>query len=174
MNIFVLDESPKQAALWHSDVHVNKMLLESCQLLCTAHHVSGNVAPYKEAYKNHPCAIWTRQSEANYDWLLALANELSLEYTRRTFLKKGIEKIHACQTVLNWLNQHKPNNYKYIGLTPFALAIRDEIKSRCYVKNDYVQTYRNYYLLDKRGGRHATWTLNKPSWWIDDITKLDF
>ena len=39
MNIFVLDRDPIQAAKYMCDKHVVKMILESCQLLSTAHRV---------------------------------------------------------------------------------------------------------------------------------------
>ena len=39
MNIFVLDENPYLAAQYHNNKHVVKMILETAQLLSTAHHV---------------------------------------------------------------------------------------------------------------------------------------
>jgi hypothetical protein len=47
------------------------MILESAQMLCTAHHIYGNAeqqlnVPYKKAHLNHPSTIWTRQCRANY------------------------------------------------------------------------------------------------------------
>ena len=39
MNIFVLDNDPKIAAQMMCDKHVVKMIVESCQLMSTAHHV---------------------------------------------------------------------------------------------------------------------------------------
>jgi hypothetical protein len=37
MNIFALHSNPRKAARWHADKHVVKMLLESVQMLYTAH-----------------------------------------------------------------------------------------------------------------------------------------
>jgi len=37
MNIFILDEDIDKCAEYHVDKHVVKMILESAQLLCTAH-----------------------------------------------------------------------------------------------------------------------------------------
>jgi hypothetical protein len=39
MNIFALHPNPRKAARWHVNQHVVKMLLETCQLLYTAHWV---------------------------------------------------------------------------------------------------------------------------------------
>jgi len=74
MNIFYLHHSPYIAAKVQYNKHVVKMILESAQMLCTAHHVYGNAeqklnVPYKQAHLNHPSTIWTRQCRANYRWL---------------------------------------------------------------------------------------------------------
>ena len=39
MNIFILDEDIDKCAEYHVDKHVVKMILESAQLLCTAHWI---------------------------------------------------------------------------------------------------------------------------------------
>jgi hypothetical protein len=69
MNIFFLDENPTLSAKYHVDKHVVKMILETAQLLCSVHHVTDQVTdqvPYKLSHKNHPCAIWARESLSNY------------------------------------------------------------------------------------------------------------
>ena len=38
MNIFYLDKCPVKAAKYQYNKHVVKMILESAQMLCTAHH----------------------------------------------------------------------------------------------------------------------------------------
>ena len=60
MNIFYLDRDPKIAAEMHCDKHVVKMILESAQMMRTAHRVldgdtyADKIKFYKMAYKNHP------------------------------------------------------------------------------------------------------------------------
>jgi phage-related protein len=78
MNIFILDKDPKKIAMYHNDKHVVKMIVETAQLLCTAHHVSGTNGdiPYRKTHQNHPCSIWARESIENYNWLLTLLKEL--------------------------------------------------------------------------------------------------
>jgi len=39
MNIFALSDDPKQAAEWHNDRHLVKMITETAQMLSTAHRV---------------------------------------------------------------------------------------------------------------------------------------
>ena len=42
MNIFYLSHDPKKAAQYQYNKHVVKMILETAQLLCTAHHELGS------------------------------------------------------------------------------------------------------------------------------------
>ena len=119
MNIFALSLDPRQAARWHCDKHVVKMLLESTQLLWTAHAIaSGNMelptsAPttkdgtrrgYKPTHRNHPCAKWTRACLGNYMWLCALASALAEEYHYRY----PNAPRHACEDHVAWLAAHPP------------------------------------------------------------------
>ena len=65
MNIFYLDKDPHQCAKYHCDKHVCKMILESAQMLSTAHHILNEVDVFKgrvgynhdlfkKAFVNHP------------------------------------------------------------------------------------------------------------------------
>ena len=85
MNIFYLDKCPNKAAKVQYNKHVVKMILESAQMLCAAHHVLGNSddLPYKLAHKNHPSTIWARENSLHYDWLYEHFVALSREYRKR-------------------------------------------------------------------------------------------
>jgi hypothetical protein len=89
MNIFVLDNDTRLAALYHCDKHVVKMILETAQLLCTAHREldgderAARLSFYRATHKNHPCAKWARETRANYLWLYDLLKWLLHEYTFR-------------------------------------------------------------------------------------------
>ena len=160
MNIFALDEAPEQAAAWHCDAHVIKMILETAQLLSTAHHVTTplNAYPiYRQTHTNHPCAVWVRQSQANYIWLAQLGQALCDEYTFR------YGKVHKTQSVLDWLQSNTPPSSGVV-LTPFALAMPEELRDIGHP----IQSYRNYYQT-KRGGRLGTWKNRQaPDWWNHD------
>lgn len=137
MNIFVLSNDPIQAAQMQCNKHVVKMILESAQLLCTAH--AQDDVPYKHTHFNHPCAKWVRESRANYDWLLSHALALCEEYTYR------YNKEHKTQAVL--LNLPEPT-YSRIEQTLFPLAMPDEYKV-----DSVVKSYQNYY-------KHKAQTIN--------------
>lgn len=154
MNLFVLDLDPRQAARDHCDRHVPKMILETAQMLSTAHHVLGSTTTelYRPAYVNHPCTRWVREAQANYTWAWALLDELLWEF----FLRRG--KYHATQRLIGPLS--RTPIFEGNELTPFALAMPDEFKS-----DDPVESYRNYYRTAK--AHFASWTWpnsNKPLW----------
>ena len=176
MNIFVLDYNPEVAAEYHCDKHVVKMILESAQLLSTAHRLLDGVEGikysksgarlkdwklpdarqdelYAASHVNHPCAIWCRASINNYFWLYRLFVALGIEYTKR--YKKHhltIEKLADALCL-------EPDNIKIGELTPFALAMPDECKT-----NDPVESYRNYYKTHKAD--IAVWNHSEiPFWW---------
>ena len=85
MNIFYLDSDPVKAAQIQYNKHVVKMILESAQMLCTAHHHydEDTDVPYKKAHYNHPSTIWTRESDDHYMWLFDHMCALGKEYTKR-------------------------------------------------------------------------------------------
>lgn len=69
MNIFFTDRSPIEAARNLDDLRLNKMILESCQLMSTVMHKHGRQGPYRPTHANHPCTLWLCQSQQHYDWV---------------------------------------------------------------------------------------------------------
>ena len=63
MNIFVLDDQPEIAAQMMCDKHVVKMILESCQLMSTAHHVlDGDVVIVNTGSRKYKTSICTTKN----------------------------------------------------------------------------------------------------------------
>lgn len=153
MNIFLLDYDIETNARYHCDKHVVKMCIEYVQLLSSVHYLKGKPAGYKLTHKNHPCAIWARESLSNYDYLLELALALGEEYTYRYGkLHKSIEEV---------LIGLPPIKFEDKGLTPFVKAIANpEIKAIA----DPVEAYRTYY--NKEKSSFATWKKREiPAWY---------
>ena len=174
MNIFYLDKNPKVAARMHNNKHVVKMILETAQLLSTAHRVldgeqyidtsSGRRIKrwkltsdkedflYKATHINHPSAVWVRESKENYEWTFNLFNALMLEYTYR------YGKHHKCE----FLRYHLidlPKNISYDKFTEPPQAMPEY----CKIPGDSVQAYRTYYILEKSSLAQYT-RRNKPEW----------
>ncbi len=155
MNIFVLDWDVKKCAVYHNDKHVVKMILETAQLLCGVHHLTDNNTthiPYKLSHKNHPCAIWTRQSLSNYLYLCELGLELCNEYSFR------YGKRHKSQDVIEWCMENKPKIVD-IGFTKPPMAMPDKYKV-----DDVVESYRNYYLGEKK--HFSFWKKRSSPYWF--------
>jgi len=161
MNIFILDKDVKKCAQYHCDKHVVKMILETAQLLCGVHHVthqtptkyrlSTDQVPYKLSHKNHPCAIWTRESLSNYLYLCELGLALCDEYTHR------YGKRHKSLQVILWCINNRPNIPDKEFTEP-AKAMPEEYKVK-----SVVDSYRNYYRGAKSG--FTTWkNRDIPKW----------
>ncbi len=105
MNIFYLHSDPVKAAQIQYNKHVVKMILESAQMLCTAHHhytellsQDDSYIPYKKAHYNHPSTIWCRENSEQYLWLYDHMIALGNEYTKR--YKKIHLTIKKCADIL--------------------------------------------------------------------------
>lgn len=84
MNLFYLDRDPVEAARMQCDKHVVKMILETAQMLSTAHiELDGQQVAYKSTHKNHPSTVWVRSSAAAYEWAYKHMMALGREYTKR-------------------------------------------------------------------------------------------
>ena len=176
MNIFQVDSDPRIAAKLLVDKHVVKMILETCQLLSTAHRVIDGVQVndksktgrnvkrwilpdgrndtlYAATHINHPSSVWVRQSNNNYNWLYAHLVALLAEYTYR------YNKVHKCAGMVDDLRV-PPFNIPLGPLTQATPAMPDEYK----VLNDSVASYRNYYNGAKQ--KLFKWTKRSPPEWI--------
>ena len=178
MNIFYIDKDPIQAAQWMVDKHVVKMILESAQLLSTAHRLldgreiegkskTGRKARrwilddarddvmYQATHINHPSAVWCRQSVENYNWLVDHFFALMAEYTYR------YNKQHKCYGELSYMLQSPPKNLEEYDMTPMPSAMDDQYK----ISDDPLTNYRNYYIIGKI--RMHKWTNRQPPEWIN-------
>jgi hypothetical protein len=136
------------------------MILETAQLLCGVHWIVGNEAPYKLSHRNHPCAIWTRESLPNYLYLCDLGLELCYEYTYR------YGKRHKSQEIIEWCLVNKPN-IEDKGFTEPARAMPDEYKV-----SSVVESYRNYYIGEKSS--IAVWKYRETPEWYNMEYEEDF
>lgn len=156
MNIFILDKNIDRCAQQHNDKHCVKMIVETAQLLSTAHHVLDSPVAsqlYRKTHVNHPCAIWIRESKANYEWAYNLFVALCKEYYYR------YEKMHKTFREKAIALGNIPDGIPDIGLTPFKQCMPDECKD-----DDAITAYRNYYMTHKR--HIASWKKRDvPAWY---------
>jgi hypothetical protein len=185
LNIFYIDQDTTKCAQYHVDSHCIKMILEYSQLLSTAHRVLDGqevtvksktgrnvkrwVLPderesilYSATHINHPSAIWCRQSDSNYIWLSKLLQACCKEYTYR------YGKVHKVESsgLLKALFWNTPKNIPNKSFTEPTPAMPDE----CKVPGDSLQSYRNYYSMNKQHLWSWSGKINSrpiPSWLVE-------
>lgn len=129
------------------------MITEYAQLLSGAVRLSGIDVGYKLTHKNHPSAIWVRESLDNWSWLKDLSTALNEEYRFRYCKMVN----HKSYDVIS--NLPLPN-IDSIGMTPFRLAMPDNVKVEC-----PIASYRNYYVAYKQ--HIAKWkNRTVPPWFV--------
>lgn len=188
MNIFILDECPYKAAQQQCDKHIVKMPTESAQMLSTAHRVldgklvmrpsnsgkrmvkywdlfegaddlEAETLYYKAVHVNHPCTVWTMESDSNYRWHWEHYYALCKEYTHR------YGKTHGAEKLLFPLRS-APRSIPIGPLTPFRLAMG--ANPECVIPGDPVQSYRLFYQT-KQERFKMTWRDRMPPEWFKQV-----
>jgi hypothetical protein len=181
MNLFVLSECPIKAAQLQCNAHATKMVVESAQMLSTAHRMldgylekrpssSGKrmskyyVHPdevleqelYKAVHHYHPCTVWTMETSANYEWhykhFVALAEEFEYRY----------EKVHGSFAKLGKLLSKLPDNIPQGEQTIWPLAMKSN--PECMFPSDPVKSYRLFYQTKQERFKMEWKKRSVPSW----------
>ena len=185
MNIFILDKDPVVAAQLQCDKHIPKMVVESGQMLSTAHRVldgtltrkpsksgktmvkywdlyegrddlEGEHLLYKAVHVGHPCTVWTMESQGNYRWHYDHFIALCQEYTYR------YGKIHKTARELGSALYSAPINIPDGEMTEFPLAMKSN--PECFFWGDAVKSYRAFYQT-KQHRFKMVWTKRQvPEW----------
>lgn len=153
MNIFVLSPDPVEAAHFHCDQHLHKMILESAQMLSTALRYHANYQHlnpylYKSTYENHPCNLWLRESFDRMDWVCTLATSLN------SIREESGSNRHTSMDIIDAVSANLPIPANWTKVTDFAEAMYPHIKCRTDLTT--VQKYQLYYQK-----KHAQWVLDK-------------
>lgn len=171
---------PVLAAQYQVDSHVVKMILETAQLLSTAHrYIDGievqlelekdgkvrkkkvwvldderNDVLYACTHINHPSAIWCRESVENYNWLVDHLHALGQEYTYR------YGKRHATIEKCFYPLQSPPHGLRNWDWTQPPSAMGPEF----IISDDSIVNYRNYYTKAKAYLKSYK-NRQPPPWW---------
>jgi hypothetical protein len=136
MNIFATHHHPVICAQNLDDKRVNKMTLETAQIICTVLNERGFTTPYKSTHSNQTVVRWAKE-EDNFNWVLhhfwALANEYRVRYG----------KTHKCALLLVCIPQTNPGYLDTdIDFCNFARVKKDNLDFT-HIPN----THRAYKLL---------------------------
>ena len=162
MNIFYLDSNPRLAAEYQCNKHVVKMILETAQLLSTAHRVLDegcNISPllYKATHKNHPSAIWVRSGADQYRWAFDHFCFLLQEYYYR------YDKIHKSDSLREHLIDAPLNIDWEAPWSEPPLCMPEEYKSH----DTVTECYRHYYAIAKKD--LLQYKRRDPPYWLANI-----
>lgn len=168
MNIFFLQKEPRDNPKLYMDCHVIKMTLETAQLLCAAHHMLlEKPAPdiYKLTHKNHPCAIWVRQTPENYEYAFWLFHHLLREYKFR------FDKTHKCKEKIPSLSFNpvsqkcisvERNLFDEISMVPLAMPDKFKLELAHFEKGYDLHTSKVYAFVSyRRYYKHKFITLSR-------------
>jgi len=189
MNIFVLHFKPRKAARWHVDKHVVKMILETCQLLYTAHWVlcypaltnCKSVMALSKAQKQHAIPEYMKTAPLCHasqepGYRPCHVHHPCARWTRQSLgnyqwlvtlgqelareYRYRFHKIHSCEAHLVWLSEHLPPTLPDSPLQSFAIAMAEEYR----ISDDPVECYRHYY---RTGKEHLiSYTIRGVPHWI--------
>lgn len=160
MNIFYLSSDPVEAARLQCDKHVVKMILETAQLLSTAHaELDGESPAYKPTHKNHPSAVWVRKQRGHYEWAWRHMMALGQEYTKR--YGKVHKTIAEHAEVLRNFPKNMARDTARLTFEDPPQCMYDECR-----RDDTVTAYRTYYKAKENEWADA----GKPMRWYGNIS----
>lgn len=160
----------------HCDKHLTKMLVETTQLLCFAHHLSNpdkewidrnELYAFNKSHGNHPCTQWLLRDNRNYNWAHELLASMIDEYDYRY---GGRDKYINPRRLLPLLEQPPTGNVDRRAPDTFALAMN--ANPEC--KGDYAdESYRRFYVVGKREFAHWNNKRKAPRWYVDACQQFD-
>jgi hypothetical protein len=191
MNIFALHPKQRKCARWHCDKHVVKMILETCQLLYTAHWVLHY--PQLRECKS-PIALSRVQKTLEAPDYMKTAplcatsnthgyrpchvNHPSAVWARKTsgnyewLVRLGWElaqeftyrfnKKHSCEDHITWLYHNYPPTIRAFPRTQFSMAMGEEFK----ISKDPIRSYRYYYNTSKKERGLLVYSGRHPPHWL--------
>jgi len=186
VNIFYVDHDPVQAAEWMVDKHVVKMILESAQLLSTAHRVLDGVK--QERQRLIPGTLEQPKYRKHTSWVLPDARDnvlyagTHINHPSAVWCRTSIQnydwlvdhmyalmreythrygKTHKCYGEISYMLQSPPKNLKDWDWTPMPSCMAEEY----IISDDPLTNYRNYYIMGK-SNLHK-WTNRQPPEWIN-------
>lgn len=190
MNLFLLDKDPVIAAQSQCNAHVVKMVVESAQMLSTAHRMlDGNMSIergisktgrktsikrwelpdarenllYKACHAGHPCTVWTMKSSNNYNWHWVHFAALCDEYTHR------YGKVHKTDDLLRKVLRELPRSIAVGPLSSLPLAMG--AAPECIDYSDPVGSYRKFYQT-KQSRFKMVWTKREIPEWFKVISGI--
>ena len=159
VQLFILDENPRKAAICLCDKHLRKMCLENAQILSSVMfnwHLSRLPAMPKPYNPQHP-VIKKIDNQAKLNWVLIYNLALHREYVYR------FGKPHAYSALAPEYIRLLYRRGVAADDLSFALVFKDFSSA----SSDTVTAYRQYYCYKKRAMKDFSYTKRtQPAWLI--------
>lgn len=175
MNIFVVSDDVYECALALDDRRLNKMILETAQLLCTsivyAPWFNADQYPnlYAPTHSVHPCTQWAMNNPCNWMWLYSLWLSYIIEWEYRkpnnpehkTFTRLCTPLASIAGRLATLCMERNSVRTPFVNCTEFK-----------HVDNTF-EAYRRQlnkkWKVDTINQRFPKWTRrDKPEWYTDD------
>jgi hypothetical protein len=103
VNVFAVSDNPQKCARALDDKRLNKMILETAQILCAVINIKAGsqVTPYKVSHAGHPITLWAMKKD-HQRWLY----RLGIAYGEEIIFRKG--RKHSSHAVLEGLTFNQP------------------------------------------------------------------
>lgn len=160
MNLFYLSSDPVQAARYHCDQHVRKMLIEYAQMMSTAHRVldGDDDRFYKKTHANHPTSVWVRSSRMSYFYTYNIWAECAAIY------RESAGRDHATWSKLSNLLLLPP-----MKIPDGPAGPPPQCMDECFKQDDTVLAYQAMYRDDK--SRFATFKYNGTPYFMENVNE---
>lgn len=162
VNVQCTHPDPYIAAMEMDDKRVNKMVLESAQMICT---IKGDTC-YRPVHQNNPTTHWCA---SNFNWLVHWHHALAGEYYYRTgrmhksFITVGQRYSPGRITTRAFRNGARSSKQFPNGGDIDFTDIGD-------VHRAYRYYLRSRMMFDKAP---VIWTRRAPPWWLDEYNHTD-
>lgn len=176
MNRFILAEDVRDCATFLCDQHVNKMIIEEAQMLCTAVRLKmpafarrADAHLYRMTHVNHPCAVWARENMGNFRVAYGYWLSMAVEYQHR-FLR-----MHETYRKLSPVLREAVNDIEFErtferkSRTPHPQCFGD-LRSVCETDEPWpVNAYRLYYRAKGTTFRRPMkWSSRPAPFWLKE------
>jgi len=189
MNIFILDQDPITAAKLQCDKHVVKMIVESAQMLSTAHRMLDGVQGIrssnsgKRQIKFYDLSIGNNDRPGDIEAELLFYKDVHHNHPCTVWTRESLAnynwhwehfralceeykyrygRYHATHDRLLWPLHIAPTLIPDVGLTPFPLAMK--ANPECIFPEDPVKSYRLYYQTKKDRFKMVWSKRSIPEW----------
>ncbi len=167
MNIFLVSYDHRTCARALDDVRLNKMMLETAQILCTVLNLDAEkqVTQYRNSHAGNKHVLWARENPHHWSWLWQLGMAYGEEIIHR-FGRKHASHLVVEGLTFNWPWLCKPGDRPKHWVNGAARESLNLDFTHLPVREAYREYLIARWKLSKKSNRPPKWTKRgKPAWY---------